>query len=35
MNATAPALRWLRPAVDYGPLAVFFASYLALVRRRG
>jgi intracellular septation protein len=23
------APRWLQPAVDYGPLAVFFASYLA------
>ena len=26
MNATAPAPHWLKPAVDYGPLAVFFAS---------
>jgi intracellular septation protein len=24
-----PAPRWLQPAVDYGPLAIFFASYLA------
>ena len=30
MNATGPAPRWLKPAVDYGPLAVFFASYLTL-----
>jgi intracellular septation protein len=30
MNATGPAPRWLKPAVDYGPLAVFFASYLLL-----
>jgi intracellular septation protein len=22
--------RWLKPAIDYGPLAVFFASYLTL-----
>lgn len=24
----APAPRWLRPVVDYGPLVVFFAAYL-------
>ena len=24
MNATGAAPHWLRPAVDYGPLAVFF-----------
>jgi intracellular septation protein len=30
MNATAPAPPWLKPAVDYGPLAVFFAGYLTL-----
>ena len=30
MNATGPAPRWLKPAVDYGPLVVFFASYLML-----
>jgi intracellular septation protein len=30
MNAKGPAPRWLKPAVDYGPLAVFFASYLLL-----
>ena len=30
MNRTGQAPRWLKPAVDYGPLAVFFASYLTL-----
>ena len=30
MGATEQAPRWLKPAIDYGPLAVFFASYLAL-----
>ncbi len=29
MSSRDQAPRWLRPAVDYGPLAVFFASYLA------
>ena len=29
-SVTRPAApRWLQPAVDYGPLVVFFASYLA------
>src|SRR5918994_1620693 len=30
MSSTERAPRWLKPAVDYGPLAVFFMSYLAL-----
>jgi intracellular septation protein len=30
MNATGPAPGWLKPAVDYGPLAVFFAGYLTV-----
>lgn len=30
MNVTRTAPRWLKPAVDYGPLVVFFASYLTL-----
>lgn len=30
MNQSAQAPPWLKPAVDYGPLAVFFASYLIL-----
>jgi intracellular septation protein len=30
MSSTEQAPRWLRPAIDYGPLAVFFASYLVL-----
>jgi intracellular septation protein len=30
MSSTSRAPRWLRPAVDYGPLAAFFATYLAL-----
>jgi intracellular septation protein len=30
MSSTERAPRWLKPAIDYGPLAVFFASYLAL-----
>jgi intracellular septation protein len=30
MHATAQAPRWLKPAIDYGPLAAFFVSYLAL-----
>jgi intracellular septation protein len=30
MNATARAPGWLKPAVDYGPLAVFFAGYLTV-----
>ena len=30
MNQSAQAPRWLKPAVDYGPLAVFFATYLML-----
>jgi intracellular septation protein len=29
MSSRGRASRWLQPAVDYGPLAVFFASYLA------
>ena len=29
MSSREQSPRWLRPAVDYGPLAVFFASYLA------
>jgi len=30
MSSTSPALRWLKPAVDYGPLAAFFATYVTL-----
>jgi intracellular septation protein len=30
MKVTSRAPRWLKPAVDYGPLAVFFASYVTL-----
>ena len=30
MRSTDPAPRWLKPAIDYGPLAVFFASYVTL-----
>ena len=30
MSSSGRAPRWLKPAVDYGPLAVFFASYVAL-----
>jgi intracellular septation protein len=30
MKATSRAPRGLKPAVDYGPLAVFFASYVTL-----
>jgi intracellular septation protein len=29
MSSSEQAPRWLKPAVDYGPLAAFFASYLA------
>ena len=29
MSSPGQAPRWLKPVVDYGPLAVFFASYLA------
>jgi intracellular septation protein len=29
MSLHEQACRWLKPTVDYGPLAVFFASYLA------
>jgi intracellular septation protein len=29
MSSRGQAPGWLKPAVDYGPLAVFFASYLA------
>ena len=29
MSSREQAPRWLNPVVDYGPLAVFFASYLA------
>src|SRR5262245_15948500 len=29
MSSRERAPRWLKPTVDYGPLAVFFASYLA------
>ena len=29
MSSCEQAPRWLKPVVDYGPLAVFFASYLA------
>ena len=30
MSSTSSAPRWLKPAVDYGPLAAFFVAYLAL-----
>jgi intracellular septation protein len=30
MGSTKPTPRWLRPAVDYGPLALFFVSYVTL-----
>jgi intracellular septation protein len=30
MSPTEQAPRWLKPAIDYGPLAVFFASYVTL-----
>ena len=30
MSAPEQSRRWLKPAVDYGPLAVFFVSYLTL-----
>jgi intracellular septation protein len=30
MATTGQAPPWLKPAVDYGPLAVFFASYVTL-----
>jgi intracellular septation protein len=30
MSSTEQAPRWLKPAIDYGPLAVFFASYVTL-----
>jgi intracellular septation protein len=30
MSSPEQARRWLKPAIDYGPLAVFFASYVAL-----
>jgi intracellular septation protein len=30
MSSPEQSRRWLKPAVDYGPLAVFFMSYLAL-----
>jgi intracellular septation protein len=30
MSSTSSAPRWLKPAVDYGPLAVFFAIYVSL-----
>jgi intracellular septation protein len=29
MSSREQSSRWLKPTVDYGPLAVFFASYLA------
>ena len=29
MSSREQASRWLKPTVDYGPLAVFFVSYLA------
>jgi intracellular septation protein len=29
MGATSSAPRWLKPAVDYGPLAAFFVTYVA------
>jgi intracellular septation protein len=30
MTATSRAPGWLKPAIDYGPLAVFFAAYVSL-----
>jgi intracellular septation protein len=30
MSAPEQPPRWLKPAIDYGPLAVFFASYVSL-----
>jgi intracellular septation protein len=30
MSSTSSAPRWLKPAVDYGPLAVFFVAYVTL-----
>jgi intracellular septation protein len=30
MRSASSAPRWLRPAVDYGPLAVFFVTYVTL-----
>jgi intracellular septation protein len=30
MSSPEQAPRWLKPAIDYGPLAVFFASYVTL-----
>ena len=30
MSSPDQAPRWLKPAIDYGPLAVFFASYVTL-----
>ncbi len=30
MSFPEQAPRWLKPAIDYGPLAVFFASYVTL-----
>ena len=30
MSSRSSAPRWLRPAVDYGPLAVFFVTYITL-----
>ena len=30
ISSTSRAPRWLRPAVDYGPLAAFFVTYVAL-----
>ena len=30
MRPASSAPRWLRPAVDYGPLAVFFVTYVTL-----
>jgi intracellular septation protein len=29
MSSASSAPRWLKPAVDYGPLAVFFVAYVA------
>ena len=30
MSSTEQAPRWLKPAIDYGPLAVFFAGYVTV-----
>jgi intracellular septation protein len=30
MSSPEQSSRWLKPAIDYGPLAVFFASYVSL-----